>query len=346
MTQGRTPWMAAIHDGPGDADNPHAHIVFRDRDIETGRRVMMTTEAGSTQRFRQGWEEELNKALERAGLEVRVDRRSLEDQGIDREPQIHVGAGAQRLADREHEFRSTEKQITRLIHGTPSEVTVNYPVIDEGRTRFEENEARKLRNWVRAQEELAVNGPTRPDMPAMDRIAQAGIRLDARYRAAIDTATVPADDGDPISTAIRDHLAAREPGTLEHHKPGQQPIKGELLPPLSASGANGEYFGDSDELKRRKEDFEKLKLQQPGMEQVLRARDYLNALSWERGEPVPTDKDVEVYLDWASTNRVPIAKEGRQRGEQGPASVAEGSDPEGRAPKRDAVDLVAGTGWP
>src|SRR5262249_49457227 len=64
MSQGRTPWMAAIHDGPGDADNPHAHIIFRDRDVESGRRVMMTTEAGSTERFRQGWEEEVNKALE------------------------------------------------------------------------------------------------------------------------------------------------------------------------------------------------------------------------------------------------------------------------------------------
>src|SRR5438067_503954 len=29
MTQGRVPWMAAIHGGPGDADNPHAHIIFR-----------------------------------------------------------------------------------------------------------------------------------------------------------------------------------------------------------------------------------------------------------------------------------------------------------------------------
>src|ERR1043165_2779858 len=45
MTHGRASWMAAIHDGPGDADNPHAHIVFRHRDMETGRRVMMTSEA-------------------------------------------------------------------------------------------------------------------------------------------------------------------------------------------------------------------------------------------------------------------------------------------------------------
>jgi MobA/MobL family len=80
------------------------------------------------------WEEEVNKALERAGHEQRVDRRSLADQGIDREPQLHVGPGAQRLAEREHEFQSAQKQVTRLINGTPTEVTINYPRIDEGRT--------------------------------------------------------------------------------------------------------------------------------------------------------------------------------------------------------------------
>src|SRR5262245_53569232 len=171
MTEGRTPWMAAIHDGPGDADNPHTHLILRDRDVDSGRRVMLTTEAGSTERFRKAWEEEVNKALERAGLEVHVDRRSLADQGIDREPQIHVGPGAQRLAEQDHEFSSNAKQVTRLIHGVPTEVTVNYPAIDEGRTRHEENEARKLRNWVRAQELLALNGPVRPEeMSPMERI--------------------------------------------------------------------------------------------------------------------------------------------------------------------------------
>ncbi|MEK7217041.1 MAG: MobA/MobL family protein, partial [Chloroflexota bacterium] len=40
------------------------------------------------------------RALEREGFEQRVDRRSLEDQGIDREPQIHVGPAAERLRQR------------------------------------------------------------------------------------------------------------------------------------------------------------------------------------------------------------------------------------------------------
>lgn len=206
MTQGRASWMAAIHAGERDADNPHAHMIFRDRDVDTGRRVMMTTEAGSTERFRQAWEEEVNRALERAGREERVDRRSLAAQGIDREPQIHVGAGAQALAAKQHEFRSAEKETTRLINGVASTITVNYPVIDEGKTRFEENEERKARN---AEREAAME-PHRPDgaHPSMQAIVDAAARAEALYKRAMTKPGDALDDSDAIAFAIvREHLA-------------------------------------------------------------------------------------------------------------------------------------------
>ena len=150
MTKGRASWIAAIHDGPKDHDNPHAHIIFRDRDYETGKRVMLTSERGSTEPFREGWENAANRALERAGFEERIDRRDLAAQGIEREPQLHVGAGAEKLAERGHEFQSAQKEVTRLIHGRRETVTINYPEIDRGSTRAEENEARKERNLARA----------------------------------------------------------------------------------------------------------------------------------------------------------------------------------------------------
>ncbi len=28
LTKGRASWVAGIHDGPGDADNPHSHIIL------------------------------------------------------------------------------------------------------------------------------------------------------------------------------------------------------------------------------------------------------------------------------------------------------------------------------
>lgn len=192
MTEGRASWAAAIHDGPDDLDNPHAHIIFRDRDPDTGKRVMMTTEKGSTQRFRDAWEEEVNRALEREGIDERVDKRSLKDQGIDREPQIHVGAASKYLHDKEHEFRSDEKTVTRLIDGVPTEVTVNYPVIDEGKTRYQENEDRKARN---AEQERAMNG-----------IFAAERQLHDIYVKANKSGTMPDDPSDPLATIVAFHM--------------------------------------------------------------------------------------------------------------------------------------------
>jgi hypothetical protein len=67
MTKGRAAWLAAIHDKGKDAHNPHAHLVIRDRDIKTGKRVFEFSEKGSTTRARQIWQECVNEALERAG---------------------------------------------------------------------------------------------------------------------------------------------------------------------------------------------------------------------------------------------------------------------------------------
>jgi hypothetical protein len=94
VSQGRASWVAAIHDSGKDAHNPHAHFIFRDRDFETGRRVIMTTELGSTERLRRDWEEVTNRALQGAGLDLRIDRRSLAAQGIERKPGEHAGPKA------------------------------------------------------------------------------------------------------------------------------------------------------------------------------------------------------------------------------------------------------------
>lgn len=91
VTQGRVPWMAAIHDQGKDTDNPHAHVILRDRDLETGKMALRMSQSGSTEMLREAWERVCNAALGHAGVEARIDRRTLEAQGIDREPTKHEG---------------------------------------------------------------------------------------------------------------------------------------------------------------------------------------------------------------------------------------------------------------
>ena len=91
VTQGRAAWFAAIHQSGRDAHNPHAHIVIRDRDPETGRRVALLSEKGACRNIRLLWELAVNAALEAQGSAQRVTRLSHAARGIEALPQRHRG---------------------------------------------------------------------------------------------------------------------------------------------------------------------------------------------------------------------------------------------------------------
>ncbi len=78
-----------------DSHNPHAHIMLTMRDVDAdgfGKKRRDWNKRAEIERHRRAWAESVNKALEQAGYDERIDHRSLKAQGIDREPQIHLGA--------------------------------------------------------------------------------------------------------------------------------------------------------------------------------------------------------------------------------------------------------------
>ena len=140
ITEGRAPYYGAIHASGKDETNPHAHLILIDRDKDSGKRVMLTTEKGSTERFRESWEKVCNQHLSLAGKEARVDRRSLKDQGIDRTPQIHVGAEGHHVNTNVARPDSKVREFTNAAGAKHKTRSVDYPKIDEGRTRQEFND--------------------------------------------------------------------------------------------------------------------------------------------------------------------------------------------------------------
>lgn len=121
------------HDAPG---NPHIHMMTTLRPLTDdgfgSKKVAIPGPDGRPQRndagkivyelwaggaddfnaFRDGWFACQNRHLALAGLDVRVDGRSFEKQGIALEPTIHVGVGAtaiERKADGAGETASTAK---------------------------------------------------------------------------------------------------------------------------------------------------------------------------------------------------------------------------------------------
>lgn len=140
----RVPWFAGIHQSGDDSHNPHVHIAVHDREIGTGKRVLRLSDstrdrikAGlpgpkAVEWIRARWEKVCNRALERAGCKERIDRRTLKEQGIDREPTIHVGPRAAHIDGHVRRPKSRER-----VNGCGR--VIDYPSIDKGRTRREFN---------------------------------------------------------------------------------------------------------------------------------------------------------------------------------------------------------------
>lgn len=150
VTQGRAPWLAAFHDQGKDVDNPHCHLVIRDRDPETGKRVIQLSEKGSTQRLRELWETHANQALENALRPERIDRRTLREQGIRRRPTIHEGVRGRRLARAGRLGRSRERIGRNAAMAKSRGRTVRYPEIDQGLSRSAYNAkiSAEAENWA------------------------------------------------------------------------------------------------------------------------------------------------------------------------------------------------------
>ena len=86
-----------------DSHNPHAHIMLTMRSVDRegfGKKKREWNKRPAIAAHRQAWAEHANHALERAGYAERIDHRSLEDQGVEREPQIHLGAKVMEMESR------------------------------------------------------------------------------------------------------------------------------------------------------------------------------------------------------------------------------------------------------
>lgn len=165
VTQGQAPWFAAIHaDHP---ENPHCHLVIRDKHPETGKRVVGLSEKGSTERLREQWERAANLALELAGREERIDRRSLKAQGIDLEPTIHVGP---QVVAMERQSKAIESKPQEVIVSNGMKREIRWPEIDGGKSRAEHNKQVRARNASRMLAE-GLQGALRASATHPTRIA-------------------------------------------------------------------------------------------------------------------------------------------------------------------------------
>lgn len=84
-------------------DNPHAHIMLTTRTV-TPKGFKGKDRTWNDKKLLETWREQwsviVNQAYEKKSLPIRIDHRTLQAQGIDREPTIHKGSAAHQMEQR------------------------------------------------------------------------------------------------------------------------------------------------------------------------------------------------------------------------------------------------------
>ena len=87
-----------------DSHNPHAHIMLTMREIDQDgfkkKKNRDWNKRELLEKQRAAWSTYANHALEKAGFEQKIDHRTLEEQGINRIPQIHLGSAVTAMMKR------------------------------------------------------------------------------------------------------------------------------------------------------------------------------------------------------------------------------------------------------
>lgn len=177
---GPLPYSYAVHKGH-DKENPHCHLMISERALDGHQRTpetwfkranSRTPEKGGAkktealkpkewlQEIRQEWGQQANRALERAGIDARIDHRSLEAQGItDRQPTQHLGPavaameakGIQTERAREVPQGENSQVLRELAEARAQKAAIN-DGMSEARQRFQAEKERRQQEKERQKE--------------------------------------------------------------------------------------------------------------------------------------------------------------------------------------------------
>lgn len=122
LTEGRTPFYFTLQSFDTDK-NRHCHFILVDSDIETGKRVVKTTDRDSTERIKDVWERSANDILEREGYDFRLDRHKALEQKAELEAEAELAeqtAGhAKKTQENMHDGHDMHTELANPIHDPP-----------------------------------------------------------------------------------------------------------------------------------------------------------------------------------------------------------------------------------
>lgn len=138
----------------GDSRNHHAHILTTTRQVTpesfgAKTRALDERKSGEIEHVRATWAQLTNQALERAGHKERVTHKSLEAQGIDRQPTVHLGPTVTAMERRG--VRTDRGELNRGADDT-REIAKELASAEQTQAGVERMRA-QARQWRQAQEQ-------------------------------------------------------------------------------------------------------------------------------------------------------------------------------------------------
>jgi len=210
----------AIHHAKGD--NPHAHILLTTREITPqgfGQKNRDWNKTEVLEDWRKSWQEHANTALEQAGHEARIDHRTLEAQGIERIPQIHIGA---KVIEMEKRGIRTERGAMALSIDQANNKIID---LEDYREALEREYHRELKNITNAR---AVGGSDRAygsshgDSGRNCHTPDAAVHQDQR-RPGEDLDASTDQHGERVGAGRQD-LEGSRPRADQRHQSGFEPV--------------------------------------------------------------------------------------------------------------------------
>lgn len=156
--------------------NPHAHILLTTRIVSQsgfGKKERAWNDKTLLENWRKEWAEHCNRFFEKKNLHERIDHRTLQAQGIDREPQIHKGVSAHQMEKRgiktdrgrlneevrarnmnyQKDFAELEKMVQELKAQPIQEPTppVSGTVQQPGREEYNQEKTREMNSDTRRE---------------------------------------------------------------------------------------------------------------------------------------------------------------------------------------------------
>ena len=144
-----------------DSDNPHLHVMLTTREVSAsgfGNKNRDWNDRELLKEWRKDWASYANRAMENAGHSHRIDHRTLEAQGIDREPQVHLGAARSAMLKKGKRVDSIEPQLERQRLKRAAQQAANDKIKDAqlyAQSESIQNELEQLEQQLHAERERA-----------------------------------------------------------------------------------------------------------------------------------------------------------------------------------------------